>query len=268
ALDAKGRMLAVAYDSDVETLSVGRNYAYRSYFHGGPGDREPSMEVAPGDPPIIDTTHLSTAFLSTSTGTWKIAVSTPIYRSADSEAEICGVLALTINLGDFVYFRSNQRPERFAVLIDGRPGPHLGVVLQHPLLDRLNSDRPGSVSEFQTTHFRVTKEQLQQLHQDPDYRFRDPLSQAPGGAAYRGDWIAAAERVRLPDVPSVSQEMIVLVQERWDEATQPVKLLGSRLKREGLWALAGVVGVILVLWYVVIRVLGETAPARIRKLGQ
>ena len=40
-------------------------------------------------------------------------------------------------------------------------------------------------------------------------------------------------------------------------ATEPVKDLGGKLKREGLWALGGVLAVILVLWYVVLRMLSE-----------
>jgi hypothetical protein len=68
--------------------------------------------------------------------------------------------------------------------------------------------------------------------------------------------------VRLPDDSDVDPEMIVLVQERLAGATAPVKLLGGRLKREGLWAMGGVIGVICVLWYIVIRILGETPPAR------
>jgi serine/threonine protein kinase len=281
ALDAKGRMLAVAYDKDVDTLSVGWNYAKRSYFHGGPADLDLPKEVAPKSPKTITRTHLSTAFLSTSTGTWKIAVSTPIFRSNAPGAEICGVLAVTINLGDFAYFRSNKGTDRFAVLIDGRPGPNFGVILQHPLLDQLNKDRParkdlggGPIEEpieldhaaarerFGTTRYRVTQEQMSRLQDDRTYRFLDPLAQAPGGQWYAGEWIAAMDWVRLPDDSDVDPEMIVLVQERLAGATAPVKLLGGRLKREGLWAMGGVIGVICVLWYIVIRILGETPPAR------
>jgi serine/threonine protein kinase len=281
ALDAKGRMLAVAYDKDVDTLSVGRNYAYRSYFHGGPADLDLPKEVAPESAKTVTHTHLSTAFLSTSTGTWKIAVSTPIYRSSAPGAELCGVLAVTINLGDFAYFRSNKGTDRFAVLIDGRPGPNFGVILQHPLLDQLNQDRParkelggGLVDEpveldhaaarehFSTTRYRVTQEQLSRVREDRTNRFLDPLAKAPSGQWYAGEWIAALDWVRLPDEPDVDPEMIVLVQERLAGATAPVILLGSRLKREGLWAMGGVIGVVCVLWYIVIRILGEGPPAR------
>jgi hypothetical protein len=89
------------------------------------------------------------------------------------------------------------------------------------------------------------------------YQYQDPLQQATGGEPYGGDWIAAIETVHVPDASTDPQEMIVLVQERYEEAIAPVKLLGLRLKREGLWALLGVLGVVMVLWYIVLRMLYE-----------
>lgn len=257
ALDAHGRMLAVAYDSEIETQSVGWNFAYRSYFHGGSADLAPAKEVTPQTVQPITDTNLSAAFRSTTTRLWKVAVSTPIYRTEGGSKQLYGVLALTINLGDFAYFRSNNRPDRFAALIDGRRGPNFGVILQHPLFDQLNQYSDGAAEDFSTTKYRVTAEQLQRIGNEETYRFSDPLAKAPGGESYAGDWIAARDWVRLPNEPDVKDDMIVLVQERFAAATAPVKALGSRLKREGLWALGGVLAVIIVLWYVVIRVLNE-----------
>ena len=42
-----------------------------------------------------------------------------------------------------------------------------------------------------------------------------------------------------------------------EHAITPVKQLGTRLKHEGLWALGGLIGVTLVLWYIVLRMLSE-----------
>ena len=79
-LDARGRMLAVAYDQqEIPTKSVGWNFAFRSYFHGGPADLDDyGKEDLPDHVQPILEPHLSAAFLSTSTGTWKVAISTPI----------------------------------------------------------------------------------------------------------------------------------------------------------------------------------------------
>ena len=164
-------------------------------------------------------------------------------------------MALTINLGDFAYFRSDEQRDQFAALIDGRKGPNFGVILQHPLLDRLNQDRMQPEEDFSATKYRVTPEQLERIQNDPEYqlRYQDPLANATGGESYRTDWIAAIDYVRLPHGSEMTEDMIVLIQERFDEATEPVQELGRRLKQAGLWALAGVISVILVVWYIVLR---------------
>jgi hypothetical protein len=51
--------------------------------------------------------------------------------------------------------------------------------------------------------------------------------------------------------------LAVLVQEAKDAATAPVRQLGNRLVFEGLFALAGILIVVFLLWYFVLRVLGE-----------
>ncbi|MFV1965673.1 MAG: protein kinase [Pirellulaceae bacterium] len=258
ALDAKGRMLAVAYDRQMDPRSVGWNYAYRTYFHGGPADLPGvTKEDQPqGVCPIRDT-HLSSAFLSTSTGTWKVAVSTPVFTRGEPAGEVAGVLALTLHLGDFAYFRSNTRPDRFAVLIDGREGPNQGVILQHPSFDSLRIQTAGSSGRRRAPRFRVSAEQLERIRQGTESLYQDPVRPAEVGEPHAGDWIAAMETVRLPLAPPARQDMLVLVQEKYSEAARPVKELGDQLKREALWAIAGVTGVVLVLWFIVLRTLHE-----------
>ena len=173
------------------------------------------------------------------------------------------MLAFTVNLGDFAYFRSNGDTERFAVLIDGREGTNKGVILQHPHFDDLRR-RGTPLKEPQlATKYRLSAEQLRAIRGNKRYRYQDPLAETSGGEAYAGDWIAAVERVRLPDADGAPQEMIVLVQQQFAEAVSPVKHLAQRLKREGLWALLGILGVVLVLWYIVMRMLQEPR-ARLR----
>ena len=264
-VDKTGRMLAGAYDDPATVnLSSGWNYSYRSYFHGGAADLSEdhrdwqdrgSRDVSP-----IRETHFSAAFQSTTTGIWKVAVSTPIFKNNDPQSDTLGVLAMTVNLGDFAYLRTNYHPDRFAVLIDGRLGPNYGVILQHPLFDRLVATRTGEAS-----HFRIDKNHLLQIQADTTYRYRDPVAQAEGGQEFRGDWIPATEWVQLPEGTQDMQQMIVLVQERYAKAVEPVHNLASKLKHEGIWALVGVVAVVLVLWYVVIRVLSE--PRLITRRG-
>ena len=256
-VDDKGRMLAGVYD-DPTTVNraAGWNYSYRTYFHGGPADLSNSrsgwQDGSSRDVKPITDTHFSAAFQSTTTGIWKVAVSTPIFEDNDPHGEVIGVLALTVNLGDFAYIRTNHHPDHFAVLIDGRRGPNHGVILQHPLYDQLSKPQTSDAKRF-----RVPAEQLLQIRSEANYRYVDPVSTAAGGEAFLGDWIPATEWVRLPDGPGDKQEMIVLVQERYSKAMGPVRSLGTKLKREGIWALVGVIAVVLVLWYVVVRVLSE-----------
>ena len=264
-LDAQGRMLASAYDDEVkERGSVGWNFAFRTYFHGRTSDIAGYTQQRPpsGIPPLRHT-HLSAAFLSTATGKWKVAISTPVIRPGTTPSEIAGVLAFTVNLGDFAYFRSNGDTERFAVLIDGREGTNKGVILQHPHFDDLRR-RGTPLKEPQLSH-EVPPECGTTAGDSGNkrYRYQDPLAETSGGEAYAGDWIAAVERVRLPDADGAPQEMIVLIQQQFAEAVSPVKHLAQRLKREGLWALLGILGVVLVLWYIVMRMLQEPR-ARLR----
>ncbi len=263
-LDAKGRMLAAAYDADIGTTSVGGNYAYRSYFHGGSADLDLASDTTPTDVRPISETHFSAAYRSSTRGNWRVAVSTPIFRSGNPD-QVQGVLALAIKLGDFSYFGSDSHPDQFAALIDGRTGPNFGVILQHPLLDRVNQDQGRPAEDFSATKYRVTPDQLRRIQNDPNYQlqYQDPLANAVGGDTYRGDWIAAIDYVRLPHGSEETEDMIVLIQERFEEATEPVKQLGRRLKGAGLWALGGVIGVIVVLWYIVLRMFSQ--PHRTRR---
>jgi len=260
-VDATGRMLAVAYDHDEPSRSIGWNYAFRTYFHGGPADLEyddesvPEFKQTPDGLKPIRTTHFSAAFRSTTTGLWKICVSTPIFRKGDPQGDVVGVLGVTVNLGDFAYFRNTNLDDRFAVLIDGRRGPNQGVILQHPLFDVMGQDSGGPAEDYSATEFRVTGSQLASVQRDSVYR--DPLGESDQGKPYRGDWIASSAQVSLPTQVASDDGIVVLVQERKEQATAAVKELGRQLKREGVWALGGVFVVIVVLWYVAIRMMAD-----------
>lgn len=261
AIDRNGRMLAAAYNHDLPSRSIGWCFGHRTYFNGQPADLEYDNDVEalqqmppPGTEPIR-TSHFSSAFLSTTSNTWKVAVSTPIFREDEvngtTQKEVIGVLALTINLGDLTHFRNEatrngatQSPA--TVLIDGRQG----VILQHPLF------KSGPVID----EYHVSAEQLAALRAHvPGYVYQDPLAAAPGGEAFGGNWIAAVWEAELPNASADQDhaDMIVLVQSQESEAFGAVETLGETLKQEGFWALGGVIAVILVLWYIVFRMLHE-----------
>ncbi len=268
--DARGTILALAL-SDPEELTqspVGRNFAYRTYFSGRYADEshgQSSREFAP-----TRHTHLSSTFRSTSTGKWKVAVSSPVWPVEYGEAENdearaqvqpLGVLVLTINLGDFDLL-SGQTPEqgrsRFAVLVDGREGAQQGTLLQHPILESMES-RFQSTRKVESVP-QIDTRQLTELRTSGLVSYHDPASIITGGEIFSGTWVAAIQQVRLPTgseeakLANRASDLWVLVQERTSYVEEPVRELGARLQQESYIELAALVLVVILLWYFVQRI--------------
>jgi hypothetical protein len=204
---------------------------------------------------------LSAVFKSSTTHKWKVAITIPLYDTSSDDHQFQGILAMTINVGDFAIFRSRQRQtDYFAVLIDNRPGERHGTILQHPLFQ----EQPPA------DDYKVSEDQLQAVLSRAVFDYQDPIGQAPGGGAYAGDWIAAAEPVHLPGGPletpgaenGTDTDLLVLVQVSVNAATTPVKQLGRRLAFDGLSAMIVVVVVVVGLWLVVLRFSREHAGRR------
>ena len=257
--DRLGTIVAAVYDDPISTRSVGRNFSWRTYFHGGPEDRPRSW---PRDlPEHIETTHLSAVFKSSTTEKWKVAITIPVVDES-ADGGFLGVIAMTINVGDFAIFRSQQQQtDYFAVLMDNRSGQRQGTILQHPLFQ----EKPPAKD------YKVTEEQLEIVRSGEVYNYQDPIAKAPGGAAYRGDWIAATEPVQLPGRNHTHEpetddnsntDLLVLVQVSSHAATAPVNQLGRRLALYGLAAMGVVVLVVMGLWLVVLRTSGDKGGRR------
>jgi serine/threonine protein kinase len=257
-LDARGTMLAAAYDDEVVGDNVGQNFAHRAYFHGGPNELPASPRPLDTAQPL-NNTHLSPVFHSSFTNRLKIAISTPIVLELNDQSTTVGVLVMTVNHGDFGYFRSAtaSSSERFAVLVDGRPGPERGSILVHPFINQMaaESGRPP----IDLRELRVPTDVLdEELNADSARRYQDPVARHPQGASYRRDWLAAAAQVELwvsEDEAWKPSGLIVLVQEASDDVIAPVRQLGSRLLREALAAFAVVIGLSILQWYFVSRFL-------------
>jgi len=258
--DAVGTWVAGVYIEEAVAGPIGENFSWRTYFRGG---QEDALPRPPGDSPQhIEATHLSAAFKSSTTKKWKVAVSTPVYDRSGADPRFLGILAVTFNVGDFAVFRTRQAPpDYFAVLIDNRPGDRQGTVLQHPLFQ----EQPPAQD------FQVPLPQLHRLGTEPVYDYLDPLGQAAGGEAYRGDWIAATQPVGLPSRNPMHNgqrhdtDLLVLVQVSARAATSPVNQLGRRLALDAAAALAVVVLVVIALWGVVFRISGDRAGLGSRK---
>lgn len=254
---ADGLQIASVFEGETVSGTLGRNFAWRTYFHGGPSDLP--RNARPPEVPHINRTSLSAPYKSTGTNAWKVAVSTPIMR----DDQFLGVVAMSIELGNIIDFRGNTEHAQFAVLVDNRPGDQQGTVLQHPLLEKLREEHGRPPDRFSEYRAIVTDDLA-----SPDYRYHDPFGVDEEGAEYTGDWIAAAAPVRLPTSRGASatqeeySQLMVLVQEDWEAAAAPSHQLARRLAREGLWALAIVAVVIFALWFFVIRNVSELNEGR------
>lgn len=276
-LDSQGTILASAFDTDFEEArsSSGLNFAFRSYFHGGRDDLPrdtPVSEIRPLARP-----HLSSAFQSTATGLWKLAFSAPIYLSGpgrdrdltgDSVREphqADGVFVLTTDLGDFESMRDGTFSDQLAVVIDARPGPLRGTVLQHPLLDH-QAQNGGSIAG---KRFQLPSGVLDRLLAGGDVDYRDPMANAPGGKAYGGSWLAAIAPVSLPrdlnnlapkpdqDHPAAT-DLLVLVQYRLAKVFEPVGDLQRHLLIEGALTLVVLFLLTVGMWWYVTRLTDPT----------
>jgi hypothetical protein len=282
--DSAGTTFSAAFREKTtdEQSPVGKNFAYRSYFNGGRDDAKSSRKAAEFKP--IGDTHLSAAFKSTSTGTWKVAVSTPVWldeslsaegadtavsdadESQNGRGKVLGVFCLTIELSDISILDEGEFVEedksQIAVLIDGRDGVLKGTLLYHPLLERM-ARSPMASEIARDGRFQIDEATLDRLQSSGIFDYQDPVAMTTPGREFEGDWIATVEKVRLPAAANSSgdsngrseSDLWMLVQERASNVTDPVRQLSSRLAGEGAAAVATILAVICMLWLIVWRVL-------------
>ncbi len=266
--DSVGTILGIAYDEkvDEEENSAGRNFCYRTYFHGGHVDFSATATVIGNIPPLTST-HLSAAFPSTATRLWKVAVSTPMYLSED-RSEPDAIFVVTINLGDFELLQSKEGANQVAVLVEAREGTSRGTILQHPLMD----SRRTAGNRMEDEKYQIPLTLMDELLKEGDIDYIDPLASAADGIAYDGPWIAAMQPVALPRKSDDSDEqertrssgpdsaartnadLLVLVQYRLEKVMAPVNEMQSALLFEGGAALVSILVVTLTLWFFVRRV--------------
>ncbi|MFM8406916.1 MAG: hypothetical protein ACKN94_06330, partial [Pirellulaceae bacterium] len=275
-LDQTGTNIAAAIDEPIESSPVGKNFAYRSYFHGGDRDLDPA-EIDRAIEPMRHP-HITPPFASTSTGRWKLALAIPLVDPAAraDQRQVRGVLALTINLGEFPFpgpspardasasptADASPTPslDRFAVLLSALPGPNQGMIVEHPYL-RLATQ--GDLSTPEPRAPTIPPTLWKPLRSGGITTYVDPFASHQQGTPFQGRWIAAMEPVRVaittdPDRPESEfpvEALWVLVQERADLVTNPVQRLGERLRFEGIVALLTFLAVLLTLWLAVFRML-------------
>lgn len=273
--DDRGNNIGIGFADPQERLvansPVGSNFAFRSYFTGARVDGNPAEPSSSFRP--TRRSSLSSSFRSTSTGMWKIAISTPIWSNQQSQSEDSenllpmGVLVLTIHLGDFQLLADGSQeaaPQRFATLFDGRQGNQLGTILQHPILEKLDTETLKSMLMPQ-----LPLPTIEALRASGMSDYYDPFAKFQYGSDYHGAWIACVAQVDLPqlaeDVEAKSKsDLWILVQERKQSVVAPIRSLTKSLQRESLIEFLVLISFVAVLWYIVFRfrIVKSTAQPR------
>lgn len=268
--DLRGMQVASVFRTDPDSITIGRNYSYRTYFTGfdqdqkSVQDEETIYEVEPQgvERPIIDRPHLSAIFLSKGTFTWKVAFSVPVYRKSDPDevgpGEIIGIVACTSEMGNFVEFENGK--SQYATLIDGRPGDNHGAILEHPFFDMIETN-PADIPKV---------EDIDSIRTSG--KFFDPIAKLPEGNTFDKDWIAALEPVMTnsdyltivekqqpKEQQNVESGLFVLVAEDFNSVITPVFELSSRLFWLAIFAILFFLTIALAMWFIVFGMLKESS---------
>ena len=260
--DSKGTMLAAAFPDDNIRTPVGKNYRYRSYFHGGQSDIvEDLSEANAAKLKPLNGIQLSAPFTSTATTTYKVAISAPVKFNQQT----IGVVAVTLELGDFVEFPESSN-DFCAVLIDGRASSKQGIIFQHPLLAEIKGPN-GNLPESFDIGAEEFRADLKTLRDDHVIDYVDPLGNHELGIKYAGKWIAAAAPVTFPrlnnqlEFEDFDTGLLLAVERRVDAVIEPVGRLADTLLREAIFALVMITIVSMLLWYFVLRMMRDSLNA-------
>lgn len=200
-----------------EGSTIGKNYAWRSFFYGGPGDMSPTWRPKPGE--HLLSTGLSDVFQSQASARWIVAISAPVFDNSP-EKKFLGVVAMTVEVGRFLNFPGGSESQ-FAVLVDNRPGKHKGVILQHPLFEKLLLSNPNKKLPSRFQYYRVNDDDLPNTPYREEH-YHDPLAVDEEGDYYAQQWLAEMEPVQVRDQDT---GWIVIVQESYNSA------IGTTLSR-------------------------------------
>lgn len=226
--------------------SLGRDFAWRDYFHGQ------QRELPEGEhPPPRPKAGISLAYRSSTSRLYKVAVAVPVWNA--SRERVIGVLARTVNLSDLLSqweARIRKAPSdteamlnpasgartRFLALVDMRESPP--YLLDHPWMSDA-ADVP--TGEEYKSRLQLSGEEADLLRppRDRSSRYVDPIGRID--PRYARPWLAAY-------APVGTTGWIAVVQEDREVALDPVNALRSVFVRYGLSALAAVVLVFALLW--------------------
>ncbi len=122
-------------------------------------------------------TTLSDVYQSKATSRWIVAIATPVFDNSPDK-NFLGVLAMTVEIGRFVELPGGEN--QFAVLVNNREGENKGVVLQHPLFDKLVAASNDKRLPDRFMSYRLSADELPDtLEREENYH--DPLAVDPEG---------------------------------------------------------------------------------------
>lgn len=255
--DARGLSTVRVPESD----TIGRNYAFRSFFTGRDADLPRGARPPPQE--HLRKPKLSAVFPSDATKLWIVAVAAPVFDH--KTGEFLGVVALTVPVTRFVELEGSAH--QFPVLVEMRPGDHTGMILQHPLFDHVLKKERQLPERFAEERYRLKPEQLPRpvseltdLERGPAVDFVDPLGKDPLGEAYRRRFLAQTAPIQVPGSPqrAANSGWIVLVQEDYHTAIAlPLEGFQHAILRYGIPTAGLVLAILLGLWTLTLRLLRE-----------
>ncbi len=253
--DYTGTQIASDFKRENPSNTIGKNFAWRSYFtgrgqsayqpgSGGTGQYDIAADANHRE--HVSVPHISAVFQSKATNVWKVAFSAPVYH----EGQFVGVAAVTADVGSLIEFE--DAADQYVMLVDARPGEYQGIVLAHPLFRQFSTPEnaaeertlPASLATRRVDSTVVTRLNLPESGDATRLNpFCDPLGEDPAGQPYNGSWIASWTNVerRLGDqtgsVRRTSTGLKVIAVANREEAMDPSRTLGKQLARMGSLAL-------------------------------
>lgn len=267
--DAAGTQLAFVSDENPQTPrnanprqedessifgTVGKNYSWRTYFHGGSKDLKETQDnktvyqVAsdPSNRTHIDSSHMSAIFISQASKRWKVAFSIPIFEGE----KFLGILAATAHCGDFVSFKNTEN--QYVMLVDFRNGPNRGAILAHPYYEKVAAKGEKLSNQI----LEEQKLDIELINEDRNRLLHDPL--AARDETYEGEWVIGKSRINRSvfeagEESKIETELYVFAAERCDSIREPVDELGRQILGLGVVSVGLIIVVGIGFWFLAIR---------------
>ncbi len=290
--DRFGNQVASVFDNSIDAktglitqnknVTLGNNYAYRNYFVGTTSpttDQRREVDLELTDPSLTDQSleallarqiinepHLSAAFQSKQSKTWKVAFSAPI-KSKDG-SETLGIVAVTVDLGSLTKLDSQMN--QYNMLVDerkielpikGEKQEISGIILEHPLYQKLSSKAEGGRLPDELFNGVFVDLDAARTQKETGAIFHDPVSQTNVGkqASYGADSIVSIysvdEEIELSGLETGLKVLAVRDQE---SVLSAVRQLSSRLTWLALLAVVSLLTMALLMWAFVNRMMRES----------